>query len=232
MMRLTSEIVSYVGRVRASAVLGIGSRWRSGFDAAPARGRGSSKGTRAALWVLLPLLWGISFSVPAANKLDNATLERMARAGDAAAQYHLGQRYKDDKKIAASNTTAVDWFRKSAEQGYAPAQFELGLAYNEGVGGLTKDLNTAHSWFLKSAKQGYPPAEYNVAVIYLEGIGVQQNDTEAAVWMQKAATQDYPAAEYALGMLYKSGQGVAIDDAQSQYWLDKARQHGYQPVED
>ena len=35
-------------------------------------------------------------------------------------------------------TEAVNWFRKAAEQGYAQAQYKLGVMYDEGLG-VTQD---------------------------------------------------------------------------------------------
>ncbi len=46
------------------------------------------------------------------------------------------------------------WYRKAAEQGYAEAQFRLGLAYGAGVG-VPENLLLAVIWFSKAAAQGH-----------------------------------------------------------------------------
>ena len=41
---------------------------------------------------------------------------------------------------------AVGWWRKAAEQGYAKAQFNLGIMYGNGRG-VPQDYVEAHMWF-------------------------------------------------------------------------------------
>jgi TPR repeat protein len=46
------------------------------------------------------------------------------------------------------------WWRKAADQGYAPAQAQMGLVYANGIGGVPKDFTVARSWYQKAADQG------------------------------------------------------------------------------
>ena len=48
---------------------------------------------------------------------------------------------------------AFYWFKKSAAQGYAPGEFDLGQCYKDGKG-VAKDLKKARLWLQKAAKQG------------------------------------------------------------------------------
>ena len=48
---------------------------------------------------------------------------------------------------------AVRWYRKAAEQGYAPAQFNLGNAYYNGER-VRQDKSEGISWIRKAARQG------------------------------------------------------------------------------
>jgi len=50
--------------------------------------------------------------------------------------------------------TAAAWFHRSVLQDYAEAQFNLGLMYANGEGGLTKDTVKAVDFFRKAAIQG------------------------------------------------------------------------------
>ena len=59
--------------------------------------------------------------------------------------------YKDSEQ-------AAKWWRKAAEQGYAPAQYALGACYYNG-GGVPKNLEKAEYWLRKSAAQGFEPAK-------------------------------------------------------------------------
>jgi uncharacterized protein len=55
------------------------------------------------------------------------------------------------KKIHLAS--AVEWFRKAADQGHALAQYNLGRMYFEGLG-VPQDFVRAHMWFNLSAAQG------------------------------------------------------------------------------
>jgi TPR repeat protein len=50
-------------------------------------------------------------------------------------------------------TESVKWYLKSAEQGYAEAQHNLGICYDEGAG-VVKNETIAYKWLLLSAAKG------------------------------------------------------------------------------
>jgi septal ring-binding cell division protein DamX len=53
---------------------------------------------------------------------------------------------------------AVIWWRKSAEQGFGPAQYNLGTAYIEGVG-IPRDTAIGAEWYRRAAANGHPLAQ-------------------------------------------------------------------------
>jgi hypothetical protein len=65
---------------------------------------------------------------------------------------------KDDK-------LAVKWFRKSAEQGNASAQYNLGQMFELGQG-VAQDNKSALKWYQKSAEQGNESAEKSYRKIH------------------------------------------------------------------
>ncbi|MBW1719856.1 MAG: sel1 repeat family protein [Deltaproteobacteria bacterium] len=73
---------------------------------------------------------------------------------DPEAQELLGLKYS---RSSVTWHEAVKWFKKAAEQGYAPAQFELGVRYEYGEGVL-QDFVFAHMWYNISASKGYGKA--------------------------------------------------------------------------
>ena len=86
---------------------------------------------------------------PVAAQPSQTVLESQferARAGDKAAQFSLGTRYRTGRGVAKSDTEAVKWLRRAAEQGYAPAQILLGSSYKHGLG-VPKDLIQAYMWY-------------------------------------------------------------------------------------
>ena len=58
--------------------------------------------------------------------------------------------------------SAVYWYRKSAELGYAKAQYNLGMCYYYGQG-VSKDISKALKWWRRAAEQGLVDAQYNLA---------------------------------------------------------------------
>ena len=55
------------------------------------------------------------------------------------------------------DTEAVRWYRLGAEQGYASAQYNLGLMYDNGEG-VPRDDAEAVRWYRLGAEQGYAGA--------------------------------------------------------------------------
>ena len=123
-------------------------------------------------------------------------------------------------------TTALRHWQPLADQGYAPAQYNLGVMYRNGYG-VAKDDVEAVKWFRKAANQGNASAQYNLGVMYHNGYGVAKDDVEARKWFRKAADQGNAIAQYNLGVMYYNGDGVAKDDVEAVKWYRKAAEQGY-----
>lgn len=72
-------------------------------------------------------------------------LQQRAVAGDAQAQFELGQTYEEGKDVPQDDAKAAEWFRKSAEQGNMQAENSLGVMYAVGRG-VTRDREQAVVW--------------------------------------------------------------------------------------
>ena len=85
---------------------------------------------------------------------------------------------------------AVKYFRLAADQGYAMAQYNLGVCYKRGEG-VPQDYAQAVKYYRLAADQGYADAQYNLALCYEEGQGVAKNLNEAIrLYRMVAATGD------------------------------------------
>ncbi|SOD42673.1 tetratricopeptide repeat protein [Nitrosovibrio sp. Nv4] len=124
-------------------------------------------------------------------------LRKDAEAGDAKAQNGLGVLFYTGEAISKDSTgkilsndpvTAAAWFHRSAAQGYADAQFNLGLMYANGEG-VAKDPAKAVELFQKAADQGNVDAQNNLGVMYYAGEGVPRDEAKAKEWFKKAAAQ-------------------------------------------
>ena len=73
--------------------------------------------------------------------------------------YELGEGITKNPKKAAY------WYQKSAEQGLARAQTNLGILYETGVG-VEKNYETARLWYEKAAAQNYARGQTNLGRMY------------------------------------------------------------------
>ncbi|RKZ48253.1 MAG: hypothetical protein DRQ58_04875 [Gammaproteobacteria bacterium] len=95
--------------------------------------------------------------------------------------YERGLAFEFGEGVPQNYSTAYEFFRKSADQNYAPAQYKLGLAYAYGQG-TEKDPEAAIEWYKKSAAQGYALAQRTLATLYMSGDGIEQNMPLALAW--------------------------------------------------
>ena len=75
--------------------------------------------------------------------------------------------------------------KKLAEQGYADAQYNLGLMYANGEG-VIEDDKLAVEWYTKAAMQGGAAAQYNLGVMYYNGDGVIEDFVASYAWLSNA----------------------------------------------
>ena len=109
----------------------------------------------------------------------------------------------------------MEWYRKAAEQGYATAQFNLGLMYENGWG-VDKNEATAVECYRKAANQGHADAQFYLGLMYECGLGVDKNHSTGVEWYRTAAGQGHLYAPKSFDRLTKQyskriglGQGHA-----------------------
>ena len=112
----------------------------------------------------------------------------------------VGSFLSQGKGMHASQTEAVYWFRKAAEQGHAVAQAALGAFYKDGIG-IAQDKAKAAYWYQKAAEQGFHLAQLYLGQRYYYGEGLEQDKQKAFYWYQKAAAQGLAEAGYELGVM-------------------------------
>lgn len=77
--------------------------------------------------------------------------------------YPWGGMYKPSLTNFQTYAEAIRWYTLAAEQGYARAQFNLGLLYKNGGGVVTQDYAEAVRWYTLAAEQGNARAQFNLA---------------------------------------------------------------------
>jgi predicted aspartyl protease len=97
------------------------------------------------------------------------------------AQFALGFMYFRQGHYAE----ATKWWRLSATQGWAPAQYALAESFMRGTG-VPQDDAAAVSWYRRSADQGMPSAQYKLGLAYLSGVGVPKDAFMSYLWLSLA----------------------------------------------
>ncbi|MBP6058457.1 MAG: sel1 repeat family protein [Nitrosomonas sp.] len=150
--------------------------------------------------------------VQTAEEKFKALLED-AKTGDPAAQNGLGVMYYTGEAISKSPSgqvlnndpeLAAGWFFRAAEQGFADAQFNLGLMYANGEG-VEQDMTQAVELFKKAAEQGHVDAQNNLGAMYFTGEGVGRDEKKAIEWFEKAAAQGNVDAQANLDAIKAAG---------------------------
>lgn len=174
----------------------------------------------------------VAFAQSQSQAGDLSDLQKQARAGDAAAQIELGNRYQAGRGAPKNPALAVHWFAMAAEQGDPYAAVQLGASYDDGLG-VPKNDQKAYEWYLKavqlSAEQmrknsGLPPAALrvihsvacgNVGTCLYRGEGVAKDDRAAVEYLAKAAVEFGPARNLLAEMAGRGNReaGLALEQA-------------------
>lgn len=94
-----------------------------------------------------------------------------------------------------------EYFKKSAEAGHAPAQYEYANILKK-----NNLMYDAFDWYLKSAQQTYAPSANAVGDSYFNGLGIEKDERKALQWYHYAAELGCDEAKENLEKLYKEGK--------------------------
>lgn len=139
----------------------------------------------------------------------------------------LAQRFATAASAVESKQAGgLDQLKAVANLGHAPAQFYLAKLYENGAGGVKKDLIEARRWTERAAEGGDPKAMHNLGISYISGAGGAKNSTTAAQWFRRAADLGLVDSQYNLAALYEQGLGVSQNAAESYKWYLVAARAG------
>jgi uncharacterized protein len=120
-----------------------------------------------------------------------------------------------------SGANAIEYFRRSAEMGYAPAQVVLGYLYETGRV-TTAEPREAFDWYKKAAQQDDPLAQWLAGRIIYAGQVPGRDLNEASAFLQSSADHGNPFGEYLLGQIKLERQ----DYSNASGWFRKAAEEG------
>jgi uncharacterized protein len=157
-------------------------------------------------------------------------VQKLADENDAKAQATLADCYEQGRNVSPDGKRAIHWLTLSAQQGFVPAEYELGRTYLYGRG-IPADYAQAVVWEGKAAEAGHLNAQRDMALIYERGFGVTSDPARAAFWNRKAAEQGDTQAQLHLANALHSGSGVQRDTREAFAWYLKAARQGVPEAE-
>lgn len=115
-----------------------------------------------------------------------AAYQKAAEAGGRYGQFMLASMYLAGQGTKRDLRMYLNWMRQSAERGYAPANYLMGMAY------MASDSEAARQYFEKAASQEHGAAMHMLGLLHAGGTGVPQSDQEALRWFRRARASGYP----------------------------------------
>ena len=167
--------------------------------------------------------------------VSEANLLTAAKAGDASAQYFYWARkwqqayndcqsaadrrdFKGEDQACERGTEAFEWLKRSAEQGFPPAEYDAAIDYLGQRGWKTTDVNQqkAIEFLQRSADHNWGSAQYKLGMLYVVGELLPPDLAKAVDYLQKVVDQGAaPRSEYELAQLYAAGIGEPRSAAES-----------------
>ena len=136
-----------------------------------------------------------------------------AKAGNAEAEYMIGELTADGLGTARSYQLAARWYALSAAKGYIPANLTLGILYLFGAGtedepsAIRADPARAIPYLRTAADAGDKDAQYLFGQLYMSGEAVQRDAEKAYDYTIQAARRGVVGAQYNAGVLaLRNGQ--------------------------
>jgi hypothetical protein len=120
----------------------------------------------------------------------------LAEAGDADAQFNIGQAYRLGKGVPLNLGAAQTWFERAAASGHLDAQTTLGLLLFQ-----NGNQQEGIKWLKKAAEQGEPRALLVYGTALYNGDGVTQDRMLGYAYVSRAAAQGLVPARQTLSEL-------------------------------
>jgi uncharacterized protein len=119
-----------------------------------------------------------------------------AKEGDPVHQYLYAYVMSVHPDLDIADDEKNEWYLKSAQGGFAPAQYSLAnsLLYGQGC---VADNAKAMEWFTKAAQADYAPAQVLLGRLLLKLPGSAEKE-KGVFWLQKAADNNFVPASIAL----------------------------------
>ena len=158
------------------------------------------------------------------SDFDTARMEftQASALGDPRSQYMLGLIHERGIGVDRNPMVAMKWYRISARQGHALAQYTLAMMHRQGLDTATRPRSGAMGvggavatpsqrlgiaymealkWFELAAEQGVADAQYNLGLMHATGNGIPINFITAHLWWSVAVASGSEEARHKLVLL-------------------------------
>jgi TPR repeat protein len=146
---------------------------------------------------------------------------------DAPQLFDKGMNALTGSNATRNGANAIEYFHRSADLGYLPAESVLGYLYETGTF-TAKEPGQALSCYKKGAQQGDPLAQWLAGRLIYSGMVAPRDLNEAAGYLQSAAEHGNPFGQYLLGQIKLERQDYpkasALFRAAAQQGLPQAQQ--------
>jgi uncharacterized protein len=179
-----------------------------------------------------------AFSAYEKDDLNSAyrNYAKAAKLGEPSALYNIAVMRINDEVNRPSLALAHQALRRSAELGFAPAQFMLGTVLETNISSQhrskaekqvnkTNNIAQAVRWYERAALQGHPDASLALGTAYFLGRGTNLDYAKALRWYTQAAEFGDVAAQYLVASMYESATGTSKNlDTALMWYIAAARQ--------
>ncbi|MCA9170452.1 MAG: sel1 repeat family protein [Planctomycetales bacterium] len=155
-----------------------------------------------------------------------ATWKDEADAGIASAQYIYALCCFNGIGVPEDKRKYIELMLHSAQQGFAPAEREIGSQYRRGDI-IEKDVVEGTRWLEKAAEHGEFRTQNRLAYLYKDGRDVKQDERRAFELMRASAEAGYLWSENTLGWWLWQGICCESDPPEARQWFQKAADRGY-----
>ncbi|MGR2884508.1 tetratricopeptide repeat protein [Vibrio vulnificus] len=116
----------------------------------------------------------------------------LAENGDAQAQYSIGWMYSKGLGVEKSVAKALDWYVKSANQGFVDAQYSAGRIYLYSL----QQYEDAFTYFKLAAENDENKAQFYLGLMYYRGDGISKDLKKSAHWFLQSAKKGNKDAQF------------------------------------
>jgi hypothetical protein len=130
--------------------------------------------------------------------------------------------------IEQNTEKGIEWFAKSAEQGFNDGLYQMMMAYGNGDG-VEQDYKKAFEFGLKCAKNGDGTCMWNVINCYYSGMGVEKNMDKMLEWATRLGKLENPenltksgyitSVRLQLAQMYRDGGELEKNLFKSYQWF-------------